>query len=256
MGVNNLTTNIYALMKSLSLFIFALAFSTLSFGQQWIDLGLKGSFGANMLYNKTIFDTKQMNVLMGYGHSFGARVGYNLNLNHEIALEGLSSQFKQEFAYDLRFDEPNHFLTAKNYDVLLLYRKNGTGNYIEVGPQFSKVHSAEVTYSNTGPKGVELIDTENFIRPSYVSLVIGFGAYYPLADNIGFNIGARFKYGLNDLISVDGKQAGYPYGPLKQPTAAPSLPIVAEIVAELNFDLAYMAGAKCGKKGKKLRLFR
>jgi hypothetical protein len=243
-------------MKSLSLSFFALLFSSISFGQQWIDVGLKGSFGANMLYNKTIFDSKEVNILMGYGHSFGARFGYNFSLDHEIAVEGLSSQFKQEFSYDLQFEEPNHFLTTKNYDVLLLYRKNGTGNYVELGPQFSKVRSSEVTYNSTGSRGVEVIDSDNFIRPSYVSLVVGFGAYYPLADNIGLNVGARFKYGLNDLISLEGQQAGYPYGPLEDPVAAPSIPIVAEVVVELNFDLAYMAGSKCGKKGKKLRLFR
>jgi hypothetical protein len=213
-------------MKSLSLSFFALLFSSISFGQQWIDVGLKGSFGANMLYNKTIFDSKEVNILMGYGHSFGARFGYNFSLDHEIAVEGLSSQFKQEFSY------------------------------VELGPQFSKVRSSEVTYNSTGSRGVEVIDSDNFIRPSYVSLVVGFGAYYPLADNIGLNVGARFKYGLNDLISLEGQQAGYPYGPLEDPVAAPSIPIVAEVVVELNFDLAYMAGSKCGKKGKKLRLFR
>lgn len=227
---------------------------SLSHAQQWFDVAAKGSIGANILYNKNFFATNNITTLMGLGNSYGVSLGYNLSPQHKVSLEGLSSTFKQEFAYDLRFDHPNSELQLNNYDFLLLYRKSSDVSYLEVGPQYSLIHKTDVTYAPVTGK-VQELESKNYLRSSYISMVVGFGGYYSLADNLTLEVGGRFKFGLNDVISDEGRSTGFPYGPLKETEDAPSIPIVAEFVVGLNFDLGYIANRSCGRGHRKFKMF-
>ena len=72
-------------------------------------------------------------------------------------------------------------------------------------------------------------------------------------ENFGITLGARFTYGLGDLISPEGKTRHFPYYE-NYPTYAKTAPFTAMLVMEMNLDFAYLAKAKCKNK-RKLILF-
>lgn len=243
-------------MRKLLLLTFLLPITNLSISQGWLDLGLKGSWGPNWLFNKNILDDQEFNNQLSYGYNFGGKIGLNFNDFHEMTVDVLSGQFTQKFKFNVLdtatgasplYDKSFKYNTL---DFALLYRHNKDGRYFETGPQFSLLKKA--TGTNSFDASVDGIVKENFVD-NYFSFVFGFGGYFIGTENFGITFGARFNYTITDVISAQGQINNYPANE-PYPVYAQSHPFTAMIVMEFNYDFAYLAKAKCSNK-RKLILF-
>ncbi|MFZ5552168.1 MAG: hypothetical protein ACOZCO_03560 [Bacteroidota bacterium] len=243
-------------MRKLFLPAFILLFTLPSFSQRWVDIGFKGSWGPNWLFNKNILDDQEFNNQLSYGYNFGGKIGLNFNDFHEVTFDVLSGQFTQKFKFNVDdtatgasplFDKSFKYSTL---DFALLYRHNKDGRYFEAGPQFSLLKKASGT--NSYDATVDGDVKENFVD-NYTSFVFGFGGYFIGTENFGITFGARFAYTFTDVISAQGQINHYPANQ-PYPTYAESHPFTAMLVMEFNWDFAYMAKAKCSNK-RKLILF-
>lgn len=237
-------------MKRIVALLFATLLPTFLVAQNWIDLGAKGSYGANILYNQNWFDSGDFNQKIAGGYSFGGKFGFNFGPEHEATFEMLSSRFNQDFSYDQALTPYGRSLSLRTLDYLLMYRKNNEGSYFEIGPQLSVLRGITSTFDDPDI-GEE--DVDSYVVKNYTNVVLGFGSYFFGTENVGVTFGFRFKYAIDDLISQEGQNPSINYvpGPLVQYDSYRSThPFVAELICEINWDLGYMAKAKCGKRQK------
>lgn len=227
---------------------------TESFAQKWVDIGLKGEWGANFMWNKNIMDDQKFNHKLVSGFGIGGKLGFNLSENHEITFDVIWSRYNQKFAFNKVLDSSSAAQTSfeksfrfHSIDLIPMYRMNKEGNYVEIGPQFSLIGD-KITGTNT------FDETENAKVPDYINrkqigLVFGAGNYMLGTENFGITLGIRFKYMFTDLISETGQNEGYPsetaYSAYKASHA-----FSAMLVTEANYDLGYLAKAKCSKRRK------
>lgn len=231
--------------------IMTFIFPTTSSAQNWIDLGAKGSYGVNLLYNQNWFDSGDFNQVMGGGYSFGGKFGFNFGPSHEATFEMLSTRFTQKFKYDQAISTYGSSLEFNSLDYLLMYRKNNEGSYFEIGPQLSVVKKLE--FNSDDPDIGQFTDAGSYVSKSYANLVAGFGSYFFGGDNFGVTFGFRFKYALEDFVSSEGKAAdvSFPHGTaVSYDSYRATHPFTAELVCEFNWDLGYMAKANCGQRKK------
>ena len=219
--------------------------------QRWVDVGLKGGWGASLLINQNIFDDNTFSHRISSSYSFGGKFGYNLNANHEITFDFMLGHFDQKF----NFNEPDLINPAfqpeysknmiyKSMDMLFMYRFNKDGRYLEVGPQYSLIQKAYETNTFTNEINADKTD---YLNPNYMAFSLGFGNYFLGTENFGITLGARFSYGLGDIISEAGKNVNYPATTRNYSSYAESMPLTAQIIMEFNFDFAYIAKASCGR---------
>lgn len=251
-------------------------FSTLSpsYSQMWVDLGLKGSYGVNMLYNKNINDDPEFNQQLSGGFNVGGKLGFNFNDFHEVTFDVLYYGFKQKYKYNvldpIDNSKPEYLRSVKfsGLDFLLMYRHNNDGRYVEIGPQFSLIKSVSGTDDYPG-NTFSSIDLKEQMAPNFTSVVFGFGSYLIGTENFGITTGIRIGYSLTDLVGENGKDHTYPANASAYPQApvngtglvdrtyesyTPTKLMTAMFVMEMNLDFAYMARAKCSNK-RKLVLF-
>lgn len=248
--------------KSILLLALAIVISSTISAQRWLDIGFKGAWGPTWLMNKNLMNDQQFNHVLAYGYGIGGKVGFNFNDEHELTLDVMASTFKQDFKYNVTdtvtgaSPEFRKGMQFKTLDFILMYRHNKDGRYFEVGPGYSTIRSASGT--NERPEFATLDGeiSENLIK-GYSILALGFGGYFVGTENFGITMGARFTYGLSDLISEKGKQNNYPAhypGTTRYTTYTQSHPFTAMLVMEANLDFAYMVKAKCSNK-RKILLF-
>jgi hypothetical protein len=239
-------------MKKLAFSLLISLLTLSASAQKWIDLGLKGSWGPNILLNSNVFDDKDFNHRLSFGYDIGGKIGLNFGENHEVTFDVMSSNFNQKYDFNI-FDSISGSsplyqkkFSMKTLDFLLMYRHNKDGRYFEIGPKYSMVKSATGSNEYIGHNDGVIKDN---IVDSYVSAVLGFGSYLIGTDNFGITFGARFSYTFTDLISPVGKEINYPSG-TSYDSYKPSHPFTAMIVMEFNYDLGYIAKANCGERRK------
>jgi hypothetical protein len=222
--------------------------------QTWFDLGIKAEWGGNLMLNKNIMNDSKFSNKIQPGFGLGGKVGINFSNNHEFTMEVLWSRFNQKFAFSKVTDtvtgggsqfEKSFFYTA--IDLIPMYRLNTEGRYFEVGPQFSIMQKSGG--SSTWPGSTDPSDISNYFNKFQAGAVLGFGSYMLGTDNFGITLGARFRYMFTDLISDAGQVRGYP-SETSYSTYAPSRAFSAMLVMEMNYDLGYLASAKCAKRTK------
>ncbi len=245
-------------MKKITIALLTLICSQPLFSQSWLDVGLKGGYGANLLYNKNFFDDGTFTPKVSFGYMYGGKIGMNINSSHAITIDIGSSVFSQSFAYSLK----NPDSTKTDYirkvgfnslNFLLMYKKTANSSYIEIGPQFSLVTKA--SYSDNSP----LVQPSSFdvsanLVPSYFSAVVGFGGYLMGTDDFGVSFGVRVAYCFNDIISSTGQLNNFP-SVVKYPTYKPSNPVSAMFVLSFDYDLFYIAHSGGNHKRSKILMF-
>ena len=96
------------------------------------------------------------------------------------------------------------------------------------------------------------IETTQFYVENYPSAVIGFGWYVFGKEAFTATAGIRVEYALTDVISADGKAAGYPANPVRVTAFDPyetTNPLSAQLVFEINWGIGYFAKTACaGRK--------
>lgn len=244
-------------------FLTTIAFNVKS--QMWVDLGIKGGWGPTILFNKNALDDKLFEHKISFGNMLGGKIGWNFNDDHEITIDVMGVKNVQKYDYfeqDTATGAAPKFeksVTFNTLSIALAYRHNKDGRHFEIGPVYNIVRKASAT--NTHPDAVNQDgnDIKSNLNPNFMSILFGFGGYFLGTENLGLTLGARFTYGLGDLISDTGRARHYPYfiNESQASTYSPlakTTPFTAMLVAELNLDFAYMAKAKCKNK-RKLILF-
>lgn len=236
-------------MKKITLILTIILFSYCAFSQKWLDVGAKGGYGVNLLYNQNYFNDHNFTPELSYGYMFGGKIGFNFNEEHSITVDIGSSGFNQGFDYSILNADSSRNNYSRNIgfsslNFLLMYRKMKNSSYVEIGPQYSSVMKAKVTDSFSGNS-----DISSYITKSYYSIVLGFGGFVMGTENFGITMGLRLAYTVNDIISKEGQRVNFP-SPTTYSTYNPSNPFSALMVMEFNYDLGYLASAKCGKKTK------
>jgi hypothetical protein len=237
-------------INSYAFFCLLMLLSAATSAQNWVDIGIKGGYGLNLLYNQNAFDDKNVIPKISTGYNYGGKIGFNLGENNEITFEVLSGRFNQN--YDMRRMQPDstfitygYNLSYQTLDFLPMYRNNKDASYFEIGPQYTMVKSPVSGNSLTNGS----TDISNYVVKNYYSAVVGFGAYMAGTENFGITFGLRLAYSLNDLMNSAGKGMNFPYG-TNYATYKTSNPFSAMFVMEFNYDLGYLAKAKCGKRTK------
>lgn len=241
-------------MRKLLTLVIVAFLSFNSYSQSWMDLGLKGGWGLNFLYNKNILDDADMNERFSTGFTFGGKLGWNFNDSHELTIDVMYGKFSQAYKYNVTDSatgaspEYDRSFSFTGLNFLLLYRHNNDGRYAEIGPMYSTISNVTLTdeFFNTID-----YDFKQHANPGYFGLAFGFGGYLVGTENFGITMGARFTYSFGDSFADDGMN----FPAMKTYTSyTPSHPITAMLIMEANLDFAYMAKAKCKNK-RKLILF-
>ncbi len=236
-------------MKKIPPTLLMVLLSFLSFSQTWFDVGLKGGYGLNLMYNKNYFSDNNFTPKMSFGYMYGGKVGFNFNEDHSVTMDVISSAFNQGYYYNrLNADSSrsnySRSISFNSINILLLYRKMKAASYFEVGPQYSAILKATGNDDIAGKS-----DVSGYLAKSYYSLALGFGGFVVGTENFGVTIGFRFSYSLSDAISPEGKSVHFP-SQTNYSSYSPTNPFTGIMVMELNYDLGFIAKAKCGKKTK------
>lgn len=244
-------------MKKISITPAIILFSCYAFSQTWFDAGLKGGYGVNLLYNQNYLNDRNFTPNLSYGYMYGGKLAFNFNEEHSVTFDVTTSYFNQGFSCSILNADSTRSNFSRNIgfnslNFLLMYRKMKASSYVEIGPQYSTVMKARGS-SSTGSLQVGSFSGDSDISPylakSYYSMVLGFGGFVMGTENFGITLGIRLAYTLNDIISAQGQQVNFP-SVTNYPSYKPSNPVTAMMVMELNYDLGYLASAKCGKKTK------
>ena len=243
-------------MRNFILLFSLLLFTSTINAQRWVDIGIKGGWGPNWLMNKNLADDQDFNNQLASGYTFGGKLGFNFNDFHELTFDVLATGYKFKFKFN-EFDTTSNAspLYEKSFrfnvlELMLMYRHNKDGRYMEIGPSYSLMKKASGTNNFEGAN--DGVIRENLID-GFTSVVFGFGTYFMGTENFGITLGARFSYTFDDIISETGKTNHYPANRPYTSYKA-SHPFYALLIAEANLDFAYMAKAKCKNK-RKLILF-
>lgn len=232
----------------LTLLAFSLAIYTIK-AQTWVDLGIKGGAGANFLMNQNIWSDVDYNHSFTTGYSFGGKIGFNFNQEHEITFDALFGTFNQDFTYNITdtisesTTEYTSSIGFKRTDLSLMYRHNKNGSYLEFGPCIALLKSPYREDSRT----MNLEFNDNHFNLMNKGLILGFGNYIMGTESFGITAGMRITQYFDDFISSKGQTVFLPT--LTQyETYKASRPLFIELIFEANFDFAYVAKAKCGRK--------
>lgn len=231
----------------------AIAVMISSQGQTWIDVGVKGSWGPNFLYNQNILNDVDYNNLLDYGYSFGGKLGINFDETNEITIDVMSSVRNHKFVHNKQNGSGNNgsdryhsSLNFRALDLMLLYRGNNNGGYFEIGPQYSILSTASFSdeYENITNR-----DIKDKVNTGLFGFVMGFGGYFIGTDNFGVTLGARFSYAFSDLINANGQADNLPTLNAYKSYRG-THPFSAMLIMEFNYDLGYLASSKCSKRNK------
>ena len=244
------------IMRKTILTFLSVLLITTSFGQNWLDVGVKGGYGLTLLFNQNIFDDASYNHQLSTGYTFGGKFGYNFGELHEVTFDVMSSSFNQKFKFNVMDSlsgatpEYQSSVAYRALDLFLMYRNNNSGRYFEIGPMISLIRNA--THTNEFLEVSNSDASPNWAKNGY-GISMGFGAYMIGTENFGVTFGARFNYMISDALSATGQYYNYPTNKTYESYKA-SHPFSAMVVMEMNYDLGYLAQGKCSKR-RKILLF-
>lgn len=213
----------------------------------WFDTGIKAQYGGTAMFNQLIADHTDWRYDITTGYSYGGKLGINKGTSG-LTIDVMASTNTSSFE-DVRIPESlvNTELNWKTIDLYTLYRNNRQLGYVEIGPKFSLMRSAEYTDSDGAVTSVtDLYEGNN------VNAVLGFGAYFVGSDGaVSGILGLRFEYGITDIVNPSGHAEGAPVQDLTLNTGSSvTHPVFAGISFEINWGLGYYGKATCGGRSK------
>jgi len=245
-------------MKKISFLILLLSFSFLISAQRrsksssikWLSLELKGGYGTTILLNSDV--SAEENASMDYfsgAYNLGGRFGITFGDYVGIYVEGMSEHFKQN--YDLIPGEPlmpytkTQEFTSMDWIFELRYT-NDYGFYVEAGPVFSTLKSAEVS----NDEEYSFLPTDNYIQnfsEKNNGIMFGLGFALVRGERISVNLGLRGTYMFGDFVENDTYYVlndGVYYG---TNTGAASNPFSIKMMLGINYFFGFWGNASCGR---------
>ena len=237
------------------LLVFALAIGVQSINAQkvylWLDAGVKGSYGPNMMVNADILNGFNYTPKINGSYSVGAKLGVNFGEYYAITFDGMYSQFKQQFTYKPDAAVAQTVINEYRWnaiDFYPLFRYNRSINYVEIGPRISWLQSAKQANNTSSFTDV----TGDFNDVNY-SAVLGFGWYAAGDDAFTAIVGVRLGYDIRNFVSPEGIANNQIDLGLVEGNASTN-PAFVHLVFELNWGLGYYAKTVCGGRARFFRL--
>lgn len=230
-------------MRKITCILFALMmFSTLK-AQVWLELGGKAGFGLTGFLNDNLINDARHNYELNTAFSFGGVLGLNFGEYHGLNLEALSITNQQNFEFLDLGDKTRMGVEWKAIDVFLMYRFYAQGGaFFELGPKYTSVRSVEQS------EGMVRFRVDDLYETEYFSAAAGFGGFIAGSEVFTVKLNLRFEYALQDFVSQQGVDEGYPayYQPFE--SYSESRPFRASVGIEINFGLGGVAQSACGRR--------
>lgn len=235
-------------MKTLFLLSTFVIFSSYSFSQLWFDAGIKGGIGTGFLINKTLSGDDRLSVSPGINNCYGGKFGINFGKENSITFDLSYCNNSYTFLQTGIGASNQSYKYIINYSTLTfspMFRHTTEAQYLEIGPEFSFFKKGEISdmaNPNTAP------NAQSYINPNLIGAVFGVGGYIIGNDKIAFSMGLRFHYNFNDLISSEYSSTNFPFTNYPDITThSTTNPLAVQVVFELNYSLAQVARASCGR---------
>ena len=214
------------------------SFAQSSLGNQWVVVGVRGSFNSTWLLNKNELGDKGIKYKPSWGGSGGIMVGAHYCQWGAVYIEGLYSTLSQKTTSGIDSVKWNNRTNLTYYEFpILLYFTPKEFKYIEAGIKISTLAAAKSTYSSSG-MNYSNQDAKNSFEKSNFSLVFGWGSAI-WGDQGGIvDLGIRITYGLTDIISTAGGK-GKDYYPIGDGIPAKPKPYLSTNTATIGFHLKY-----------------
>ena len=213
--------------------------------QLWLELGPKATFGPSGYFNSTLANDQKHDYSLNLAYSYGATMGLNIGDHHGLNFEALTGTYFQDFTY-----RPNTGTSIRNslewevVDLYALYRYYPeSGMYLELGPKYTLINEISQT------AGIMSVPVEGQYEDSYLSGVLGIGAFLSGSEALVFKCGLRAEYGLSDMVTVDGMTNGYPSIDSDLMSQGDTTPFRISFGLELSFGVGGIAKGACGRRG-------
>lgn len=216
----------------------------------WLDAGVKGGYGPTMMVNADILnDGFNYTPKINGSYSVGGKFGLNFGEYYAITIDGMYSQFKQQFVYTPENSTKPTFNEYRwsNWDLYPLFRYNRTINYVEMGPRISFLR--DMRQSNAGESYVDVKQDFNDLN---IAGILGFGWYAGGDDAFTAIMGVRLGYQFQNFVSETGIANNQIDLGLFEGEATTN-PAFIQFVVELNWGLGYYAKTVCGKRARFFR---
>lgn len=230
-------------MRKITIVLFALLLYGNLSGQVWLELGGKAGFGLTGFFNDNLVNDAQHNFELNTAFSYGGVLGLNFGENHGLNLEALSITNQQNFEFLESGDQTRIGVEWKAIDVFLMYRFYSEGGaFFELGPKYTSVRSAEQS------EGMRRFRVDDLYETEYFSAAAGFGGFLAGSEVFTVKLNLRFEYALQDFVSQQGVDEGYPAYYTSFDAYAESRPFRASLGIEINFGLGGIAQSACGRR--------
>lgn len=248
-------------MKKLLVLFFSL-FMTAAFAQRhggngeikWLNISAKGGYGGTMLFNSDVSnDGNVTQDFLSPSYEFGGRFALGYGDFISAGVEVLSAGFSQDYS----INDPNmeayiktQKFTSLDFLVALRYT-NPYGFYVEAGPKFSTLKTAEVENSVSNPLFVDGPDNQDYMlnfSEKFTSIVAGIGFALVNGDRVQVNLGLRGSYALGNFVENEDYYVldDNVYRPNGSFTANTS-PFTLKAMVEVNYIFGFWGDASCGR---------
>jgi hypothetical protein len=219
--------------------------TTIATAQLWLEIGPKASFGPSGYYNSTLANDNQHDYSLNLAYSYGGTVGLNIGDHHGLNFEVMRATFFQDITYRPTTSESfRNSLEWEVYDFYGLYRfYPQSGIYVEGGAKYTSI--TELTQTS----GIKPVAVEGEYEDSYISGVVGLGAFLSGSESMVFKAGLRVEYGLTDFVTPHGITNGYPSIDSNLADQGSTVPYRISFGLELSFGVGGFAKGACGRRG-------
>lgn len=219
--------------------------------QIFFDLGLKGGYGGNLMLNSNVFDDSDLVHKFSSAYTVGGKLGLNFTMESAVTFELMYSGYTQNYNYKTLGDvgSDNTGLKELDYssmDILVLYRKTGMGQYVEIGGEYSILNKA--TYSDANSE-INSLDILNQTEKNRLKAVVGFGSNIMGGEMTLVSLGLRVKYDFTDFFQENLTGADTVYGKVYDSYKSTN-PLTAMLILEINQGIGYFAQRSCPKRVK------
>lgn len=245
-------------MKKISLLVILLSVSLVIFAQRgrnssmikWLSLEVKGGYGSTILFNNDISaeDNARMNFFSG-AYNFGGRFGITFGDYVGVFVENMSENFKQ--SYELIPGDPilpytkTQSFKSKDWIFEIRYT-NDYGFYVEAGPVFSTLKSAE----ESNDAEYSFIPSDNYLQnfnEKNTGLMFGLGFSLVRGDRISVNLGLRGTYMFGNFVANDNFYALNDGVYTGTNTGAATNPFSIKMMLGVNYFFGFWGDASCGR---------
>jgi|ERR1051325_1201003 hypothetical protein len=206
-------------------------------GNQWVVLGLGGTFNSTWLTNQNQMHDKGIKYKASWGWSAGGMLGVHYAEWGAIHVEGMYSVLSQKLASNIDSMKWNSRSDLTYYEFpILLHFVPKDFKYIEAGIKISTLSKANSSYTSSliNSSG----DSKDNFEKSNFSLMFGWGGAL-WGDGGGLvNLGIRISYGLSDILSAKGGKGSDYYSLSDGVTATPKA-YKSTNTATIGFHLTY-----------------